>query len=164
VSWAAPETLAYDRWVVLGRKLGTIGRGVGWWIGDWLRFGNTVYGEKYVQAARITGYETQTLMTMVYVASRVEPACRREELSFSHHAEVAALSADEQERWLNMAKERRLSVHDLRLMLRAARKRDREAADPDEAEQPASSTMTCPQCGHSFVEVGVDSFVQVGVE
>jgi hypothetical protein len=150
VSWAAPNTLTFDRWVVQGRRLGTIGRGIGWWIGDWLRFGNLLYGEKYVQAAKITGYDSQTLMNMVYVASSIDPSRRLPELSFSHHAEVAALSPEEQDHWLNTAKQSRLSVHDLRLMLRLERNRQESDADIGHAEPGADTDAICPECGHAF--------------
>src|SRR5918998_5974009 len=113
VSWSAADALSFEQWVRDGRRLGMIGRGVGWWIGDWLRFGNARYGEKYVRASKITGYDVQTLMNMVYVASNIEPARRRESLSWSHHAELAALSPAEQDDWLDRAEECRLSARDL---------------------------------------------------
>ena len=143
--------MRFEDWVIDGRRLGTIGRGVGWWIGDWLRFGNQAYGEKYVRAGRITGYDVQTLMNMTYVASRVEISRRRESLSWSHHAEVAALSAVDQDLWLARAEEYRLSVQDLRVMLREARNRERtESPEPEPAAslEHRPSPMVCPQCGN----------------
>ena len=53
-------------------------------------------------------------MNMVYVATRFEAERRRERLSWSHHAELAALEPDDQEQWLTRAEEQRLSVRDLR--------------------------------------------------
>ena len=53
-----------------------------------------------MRASRITGYDVQTLMNMVYVATRFESGRRRERLSWSHHAELAALEPPEQEEWL----------------------------------------------------------------
>jgi hypothetical protein len=155
ISWAASEALPFERWVVAGRRLGMIGRGVGWWIGDWLRFGNARYGEKYVQAARITGYDVQTLMNMVYVASSIDQSRRREELSWSHHAEVAALAPEEQDRWLDTANEARLSVQDMRQMLRSQRKRNQEGAGAECADVPAPKVI-CPECGHKFLAHGDD--------
>ncbi|HWF74178.1 MAG TPA: hypothetical protein VG186_12575, partial [Solirubrobacteraceae bacterium] len=132
--------------------LGMIGRGVGWWIGDWLRYGNAAYGERYVRAARITGYDVQTLMNMTYVASRVHLSRRREKLSWSHHAEVAAMSDEDQAAWLVRAEEDRLSVQDLRVMLREARNRDRTPEGLDEGTAPAAARRepgtVCPHCGH----------------
>jgi hypothetical protein len=155
VSWLALPALTFEQWVNHGRRLGSIGRTVGWWIGDWLRFGNAAYGEKYARASRITGYDVQTLMNMSYVATRIEPSRRRENLSWSHHAEVAALPAGEREAWLNRAEEQHFSVHDLRLEVRQERNRGSSdaLADPTmRAGSEAERITTCPQCGHRFQE------------
>jgi hypothetical protein len=90
----------------------------------------------------------QTLMNMVYVASSVDPSRRREALSWSHHAEVAALPPEEQERWLARVEENRLSVHDLRLLLREARRGD--AAEQGGARHVPEHTTVCPTCGHAL--------------
>jgi hypothetical protein len=70
----------------------------------------------------VTGYDRQTLMNMVYVATRFETSRRRENLSWSHHAEVAGLDAAEQERWLERAGADRLTVRELRLELHCAKR------------------------------------------
>jgi hypothetical protein len=140
--------MSFEQWVFHGRRLGTIGRGVGWWIADWLRFGNARYGEKYVRAARITGYDVQTLMNMVYVASSVDPPRRRERLSWSHHAEVAALPPEEQTRWLDRVEGERLSVAALRMLLREAR-RGKALEAGGEPDAPAGADV-CPQCGYAL--------------
>lgn len=156
VSWSASEAVSFEEWVLSGRQLGAIGRGVGWWIGDWLRFGNARYGEKYAQASKITGYDTQTLMNMVYVASSIEVSRRRDRLSWSHHAEVAATAPEQQDHWLDRAEESRLSVHDLRQLLGRSRKRDRDAAagassnDRIGASTDNDHATVCPECGHAF--------------
>src|SRR5439155_5100733 len=113
-AWRSLAQLGLREWVEHGRRLGVVGRAAGWWIGDWLRYGNDRFGERYARASRITGYDAQTLMNMVYVASRYEASRRRENLSWSHHAEVAALPDEEQERWLTRAEADRLSVRCLR--------------------------------------------------
>ena len=128
VSWQPGHAISLSQWVADGQRLGAIGRGVNWWLGDWLRFGNAKFGERYVRASRITGYDVQTLMNMVYVASRFEAERRRERLSWSHHAELAALEPDDQEQWLTRAEEERLSVRDLRGELRRVT-RARETGD-----------------------------------
>ncbi|HEX8053634.1 MAG TPA: hypothetical protein VF517_11645 [Thermoleophilaceae bacterium] len=143
VSWRPREDLSSADWTEQGRKLGLIGRNVGWWIGDWLRYGNAAYGERYTRAARVTGYDVQTLMNMVYVASRVDTSRRREKLSWSHHAELAALDPDAQERWLARAEAERLSVRCLREEVR----REARALAAGEA---AGETFVCKSCGHSF--------------
>jgi hypothetical protein len=148
-SWTPTADLELPAWAEAGRRLGAIGRGVGWWIGDWLRYGNRRFGERYARAKRITGYDVQTLMNMTYVASRFESSRRRGSLSFSHHAELAALDQPAQERWLDRAEAERLSVRCLREELR--RERRELERDPASNVEPLPSrsapTLVCPRCG-----------------
>jgi hypothetical protein len=172
VAWVADDELGYDEWLHHGARLGLAGRSAGWWVGDWVRYGTARYGSKYAAAARVTGYDRQTLMNMVYVATRFEISRRRENLSWSHHAELAALGVEEQERWLEHATEDRLSVRDLReALLSAAQSNGRESSvgEPsanapdgagglaDDPERPSSAdaaaegSVACPRCGHHFI-------------
>jgi hypothetical protein len=156
VAWRAELDLALEEWLESGRRLGLLGRNVAWWIGDWLRYGNHAYGERYVRAARITGYDAQTLMNMVYVASHFPPTRRRGSLSWSHHAEIAALEPNEQDTWLDRAETERLSVRCLRQELRAqlrstpAAQQARLIESRDVADPPAEDPIVCPSCGHPF--------------
>jgi uncharacterized protein with PIN domain len=158
VSWRAAEDMSLSEWLEYGRRLGVMGRSAGWWIGDWLTYGNHVFGERYVRASRITGYDAQTLMNMAYVASRFDVSRRRGKLSWSHHAEIAAMEPEEQDHWLERAEADRLSVRCLREGIRRERLRtkaaeeaaEREAHGIDEDEQ-SSSDMVCPECGHVFL-------------
>lgn len=161
VSWQPGHAISLSQWVADGQRLGAIGRGVNWWLGDWLRFGNDKFGERYVRASRITGYDVQTLMNMVYVASRFEAERRRERLSWSHHAELAALEPETRERWLTRAEEERLSVRDLRGELRrVTRLREHEAVAAAGREgAPTAATAAepphvCPNCGHELRGLG----------
>lgn len=166
--WKPWDDLDIAEWIVLGRRLGAIGRGVAWWIGDWVNYGNAKFGEKYSRAARITGYDVQSLMNMSYVASRFDDSRRRENLSWSHHAELAALPVDSQEMWLENAERDRISVRGLRESVRAWRAaqpgaRSRPASDAgrprplvvrtDRDPEPGSprggsGCVVCPQCGY----------------
>lgn len=145
--------MSLSDWVAHGRRLGVMGRGVGWWLGDWLRFGNAAYGERYAAAVRMTGYDRQSLMNMVYVASRVESSRRREKLSWSHHAEIAALEPAEQDDWLDRAERDQLSVRCLREALRTQRravKAERGTAgdvEHSQAMRAGSPDFVCPSCG-----------------
>lgn len=149
-AWVASEGLDRPGWILQGRRLGALSRTSNWWVGDWLRFGAAQWGEKYTLAARITGHDTHSLENMVYVASHVDVSLRRENLSWSHHALVAALPRDEQAHWLDMAAERRMSVTDLRLELRTAQRLSRggpEPRAPSTDSVSATSRVICPQCG-----------------
>lgn len=151
-AWVPEVDLDMREWVTCGRRLGALGRGIAWWIGDWLRYGNARYGEKYSRAARLTGYDAQSLMNMAYVASRFDVSRRREQLSWSHHAEVAALDSSTQDRWLDLAQEQNLSVHSLRLELRSARRAESATEeDPGSITGPSERTpdaIVCPKCMH----------------
>lgn len=149
VAWSSSETLPFAAWAECGRRFGALGRGVSWWIGDWLLFGNEHYGEKYSRASRITGYDAQTLMNMAYVASHFAHGRRREVLSWSHHAEVASLSPDDQDRWLDFAIEQRLSVQSLRIEVRSARRSETGTAS-DEKRGQQTEAVVCPNCSHAF--------------
>lgn len=157
IAWTPRQPLALADWISYGKRFGSLGRACGWWIGDWLNFGSAAYGQKYSRAARILKYEVQTLMNMAYVASRFEASRRREGVSWSHHAELAALPAEEQDRWLDRVEEDRLTVRDLRLELRreAAASRDpgRRRGSPGQDLAVATAgdqRYSCPRCGHSF--------------
>lgn len=153
VAWVPKEELDANEWATVGRRIGAVGRCVQWLLGDWIAYGNEKFGERYSRASKITGYDTQTLMNMVYVASRFSNSRRREALSWSHHETLAALDPDEQDRWLDEAVRHRWSVSDLRMMLRVAR-RERRGEIPEESEAevaPASAPMVmCPRCGEEI--------------
>ena len=85
-----PDGLEYADWEELGAKLQRANRSLSWWVGDWVRFGERRYGEKYSQAVQETGKEYETVRAMAWVADRFEMLRRRSNLSFGHHREVAA--------------------------------------------------------------------------
>ena len=175
-AWRPRAELAVGDWVVQGRWLGAVGRASAWWLGDWIRYGNSRFGEKYEAAAQLTGYDVQSLMNMAYVAGRFAPERRRDTLSFSHHAELAGLPEDDQNLWLDRTEIAGLSVRALRRELRAVRQRTalREAraqrrarlgpaaghrvrgrpkltgSTPDNAAAAAAHDIVCPHCGHPF--------------
>lgn len=139
----------HPQWVAVGRRLGGISRSNQWWLGDWLRYGTAKWGEKYVEAAKITGYDLRSLANMASLAGCFEMSRRRDNLTWSHHAAVAALDADQQDRWLDMAAAERMSVADLRIELHSVERqretRERACADQGEDEVP---DFICPQCGY----------------
>jgi hypothetical protein len=134
-----------------GRRLGAIGRCSQWWIGDWVRYGTGRWGEKYAEAARVTGYDPASLRNMAWVASRFDTSLRNDKLSWSHHALLAPLGPEAQREWLQRASEERLSVADLRTELRAARKDGgKKPRTPGAAAKGGAGLQVCPRCGHSL--------------
>lgn len=155
-AWIPRDDLDHQAWEQAGRRLGAIGRGTQWWIGDWIRYGNATWGEKYSEAARITGYETGSLRNLAWVAAQVEPEERSDKLSWSHHAILASLDGEERKTWREHAEAGRLSVAELRSELRQAGDPDsgEDGSDPADAAESAHlaaaghSPVTCPNCGH----------------
>jgi hypothetical protein len=68
-----------------------------WWLGDWWAFGEARYGERkaIVDAEDWEGPAYQTCVNASNIAKRFEHNRRRLDLTFNHHAEVAALPPDE---------------------------------------------------------------------
>ena len=179
-AWSAGADLAVADWIRQGRWLGALGRGSGWWIGDWIRYGNARYGERYGLAVRVTGYDVQSLRNMAYVAGRFDAQRRRDRLSFSHHAELAGLPVEEQDLWLDRAEASALSVGSLRSELRQTRRRlasrptltaapgkreravkavrpktapiRRDVNLPASPSNPIEAEVVCPECGHHFAQ------------
>jgi hypothetical protein len=108
-----PEGLDFQGWKALGGSLQAIHRSIHWWIGDWLRFGEAKFGERYVQAIEETLFAYQTLANDVWVAKAIEPSRRKEKLTFGHHAVVAALPPAKQDEWLDKAEQGQWSTRKL---------------------------------------------------
>ncbi|HWA53240.1 MAG TPA: hypothetical protein VG816_03620 [Solirubrobacterales bacterium] len=158
VAWTPSDELDAREWAAVGRRIGSVGRNIQWLLGDWIAYGNRKFGERYARASKISGYDPQTLMNMVYVATRFAVSRRRENLSWSHHETLAALDPEEQDRWLDQATQHRWSVSDLRTMLRVARKAERAAGEGEEdgageGEECSQPMVKCPRCGE---EISVD--------
>jgi hypothetical protein len=147
VAWIPRGDLGQAEWLASGRRLGAIGRCSQWWIGDWIRYGASRWGERYAEAARVTGYDAASLRNMAWVASQFDPSLRSDKLTWSHHVLLAPLEPEEQRRWLDRALERRLSVADLRVELRAARG---IGSKPASREPAAEAAGVCPHCGHEL--------------
>lgn len=154
--WIPQDDIDLPAWVALGKRFGQMCRGVQWWIGDWLRYGTSRWGEKYTDAAKITGYDPGSLRNMSYLATEFDLSRRRDKLTWSHHAAVAGLAPAEQERWLDRAELVNLSVADLRLELRAPhRSRTLSGDDEPSSDKPAIGSndrgvdeVICPVCGN----------------
>lgn len=142
------EKMPLARWEDLGRFLGSIDRRARWYIGDWLIFGEAVYGEdaaqgvesttreRYSEAERVTGLDHGTLMNIRSVCARVAKARRRPELGFWIHAEVASLEPREQVAWLAKAIDEGWKRNELRDAIRGR--------EPGVLPEPGSSPNPPP--------------------
>lgn len=137
---AIPQDQTFEQWVAMGRDLFEGQRVINWWIGDWWAAGSHRYGERAAAAAQgVFGLEYKSLSMYGSICRAFEPSRRLEHLTFSHHAEVAALPPSEADTLLAAAQNERLSTRELRV---EAMKRKvalglfvpREDDDPDHTE------------------------------
>lgn len=132
--------LPFARYETLGAYLGAMNRACSWWVGDWLLYGEAMYGDRFAQAEKATGLTEETLLRRMRVCRGVPPSRRRAALSFSVHSEVAALPADAQTRWLNRAEKAGWTLADMRAAMREERRLNSEPAaelpDPREPLPP----------------------------
>ena len=130
------DDTTYDEWKHAGQLLGTIEKGVQWWIADWMEFGETHFGEEYAQAVGEL-YKPETIRGFQWVAGKIPPERRIAELSFGHHRAVAALSDAEQDSWLGFAKADEWSVAELRKQIKGR---------GQAPEKPEEKAVECPFC------------------
>lgn len=145
--------MPYEQWEDLGRFLGSIDRRSRWYIGDWLNFGEALFGEaaaqaieattsdRYAEAERVTGLDHGTLMNVRSVCASIPKANRRKELGFWIHQEVAKLDVEEQPAWLQKAIDEGLTKMDLRAAIRESKNPATDDPPPadDEAGEPGPS-------------------------
>jgi N6-adenosine-specific RNA methylase IME4 len=139
--WQLPSHLSEAQWMQAGIVLGGLERTMLWLIGDWWRFGNKTYGSRKSLVARRDwkGPSYQTCRNAASVAEKFELSRRRDNLSFAHHAEVAALHPEEADHWLNWCEKTTSTEGKLRSVreLRAQMQRRRPVVGS------ATSTATC---------------------
>lgn len=116
-----PRGISFEDWQRAGRDLSSMVDLSLWCLGDWLIYGKENYSDRYIQAIRAVGLQYQTLRNYAWVSRRFERDRRRTKLSFQHHAEVASLSADEQDLWLDRAERETWTTKQLRDRVRGAR-------------------------------------------
>jgi hypothetical protein len=105
-------------WEAIGEQIFAVADSSTWWIADWLAFGESAFKDRYLEAAKKTHLNYQTLRNYCWIARRFELQRRRGSLTFGHHAEVAALDIPEQDYWLRKAEEFEWSRSKLRSEVR----------------------------------------------
>lgn len=149
VAWIPQSELSEEEWLTTGRRLGSIGRGSKWWLGDWLRHGSNRFGDRFSEASRATGYDRATLRSIAWIASRVDASVRRDTLTWDHHVAVASLGREEQAVWLERAESEGLGVAELKQKLRTREEGEaRGAPAPNADEARSGGGAACPHCGH----------------
>jgi hypothetical protein len=106
--------IGFGKWEAIGQQLLSVNESTTWWIADWIAYGELTFQDRYREAVQRTSLNYQTLRNYVWVARRFDLSRRRDNLSFGHHAEVAALDQPEQDYWLRKAEELTWSRNQLR--------------------------------------------------
>jgi len=125
----------FASWLDAGKSMVRAGACLNWWIGDWLLFGVTAYGDRTKVAATMAdelGMGADSLRQAMQVSERIKVDTRVSTLSWSHHREVIKFGAKQQANWLALTTTNHWSVSDLRQAIRQD-----EATDQDN-EAPAS--------------------------
>lgn len=95
-----------------------------WWLADWLRYGEKRqdWQERLSQAADVLGISEKRAANIRAIGA-IDISRRREGVEFALHAEVAGMTPEEQSDWLLRAETEGWTRRDLRLAIRAARRR-----------------------------------------
>ena len=125
-----PKGMELAQWQEAGKQLSEMNGGVHWWIGDWLNYGSLAYGEKYEEALEKTEFDYGTLRNDKYVSERIELSRRRDNLSWSHHQEVAPLEPKEQDEFLEQAEKQGWTRRELRQNMATARRSHKQVEWP----------------------------------
>lgn len=109
--------ISEDQWLSLLYGIEKIKRAYVWILADWLRYGiERRYGEtaqRIQEIAEITGYSTDALNDLAWIAGAIEISSRKENLSIKHHKLVAKFDVSQQMYWLDYAEQNKLSASDL---------------------------------------------------
>jgi len=119
LSLTIPAETSFEDWQAIGRRLFARERVINWWIGDWWAFGEHRYGERAKMAAEgIWGLSFGGLQNLGSISRSFETSRRREDVSFTHHAEVAALPPADGDALLEQAASEKIPCAKLRTIAR----------------------------------------------
>ncbi len=121
--------ITYTQLEAVGGLLGRMHQSLRFAIGDWLLLMEDRFPEKWSQGVEVLGISEEGMKEYLRVSQKVPRSIRRENLSWSHHRAVAALSkvssdgkiesdVNSQKQWLDRAETQHLSHHQLRDALR----------------------------------------------
>ncbi|TYK53637.1 antibiotic biosynthesis protein [Actinomadura decatromicini] len=125
--------MTFEDWERAGRQITGIVNSSAWWLGDWLVYGKEHYRDRYERGILAAGLQYQTLRNYAWVARRFEMPRRRAALSFQHHAEVASLLVEDQDKWLDRAEQAKWTTKQLRAGIRLSYATEVREVSPDEA-------------------------------
>lgn len=147
-----PSNIDFDEWAKVGKTLGAMRTASPWAIGDWLVFGEHTYGEKFSQAADVTGMKPDSLQVYQWVASQIPMEIRRTDLTHAHHQAVARLEPEEIQKWLEKAAKQGWSVSELRSALREKRAKGAKSSGEESTAKFKVTLVFDDDPGEEFLE------------
>lgn len=164
-----PPGIEYGPAEALGAFLGELKSRGNFYFGDWLLEIEARFPEQFSQASEATGLAEDTNIRVMTICRSVPPQRRRDRLSWSTHALVAAMQPREQTRWLTKAETNGWGYSELRAEIRKAREAERpplEGLNPHEPQpdlllEAARSLVRNAQEAGENVIVRRDDFVRV---
>lgn len=124
------ESTTFKEWCDIGITLKQIGRTHTWCVGDWINFGHRKYlqekgiategrhGKLYTEALSSMSFEYGSLRTFVWVSSTFKLSRRRDNLTWSHHRDVAGLDEELQDYFLSEADKHKLNRNNFRSFIK----------------------------------------------
>jgi hypothetical protein len=143
--------LSFEEWSELATAIGQAARSIAFIVGDWLVYGQSLFGAdgfpdkrvdgtSYQLAIAATGLDLSTLQNYAYVSRSIPYSLRTERLSWEHHRLVAKLPDDGKRDWIEacVAEEeagRRMTTRRLRKSLNLGRIATDKDLEPEEADK-----------------------------
>ena len=121
----------FDKWLIQMKNYNQMTSALPWWRGDLYLYGRINYGETI--ASGIFDpliWDVKTWQNNASVCSRVAISRRRETLSYTHHAEVAYLDPEDQEKYLQIAEDLGLTTRQLKELLEKDGKKKKNPPPP----------------------------------
>lgn len=150
------EAVSFEEWQAMGDWLQSAERSLMWWIGDWLRFGEARWGERYSQAIEVTGQSYQTLRDAAWVASAFELSERSDNLAWSHYRQAASLPRETRASVLDEAEREGWSVRDTRAAVNRLKNEARLPASPSSAGRKVLDLNALVRTGEKFGTIYAD--------
>ena len=145
------DNLTNEEWQQLATSIGEVATAIAFIIGDWLVYGQGLFGldgfpdrrvdeSTYQVAIASTGLDRSTLQSYAYVSRNIPQSLRSERLSWEHHRLLAKLPVAEIGGWIAkcLAEDdagRKMSTRRLRKSLALGRVATAADMEPDEADK-----------------------------
>ncbi len=131
--------LSLDEWAATGFAISQMTKSITWWLGDWIVYGESLYGEKSAQFIDAEQFQPDQVRYARWVATEFPPSRRRYEVGVSYYAAVRTLPEPQQDELLEAASQHVISRDELRQAVRKL-----QGTSSDVAKPPASPPVEAP--------------------